>query len=122
MSRVLLPVKEGDTWNIAIQCRDSLGAAYNLTGFTAHMQIRTAPKGTVLVELGSAGGDIEMNSPDPGDLLVIVDSDTTEGLTLNNHNRTLYADVELRDAATPPLVITVAALEFDVEPDSTIRV
>lgn len=122
MDRLLLKVKEGDTWNLSVELRQADGSAYPLDGMTAHMQIRNAPKGAVIADLSSAEGDIALDDPEDGDVSVIVSSDVTQGITRAGQPKLVYADLELRDSADPPLVITVAAFEFEVGVESTVRV
>lgn len=122
MDRLLLKMKEGDTWNLSVELRQADGSAYPLDGMTAHMQIRNAPKGAVIADLSSADGDIALNDPEDGDVSVVVSSDKTQGITRGNQSRMVYADLELRDSADPPLVITVLAVEFEVSVESTVRV
>ena len=120
MSRVVLDVKEGDTWELLVQCRNSDTTAYDLTNKTAHLQLRHAAKGKLIADIDSIGGDILLNNPQNGDVLAIISSDYTKNLT-SGEVTSVYADVELRSADLVPVVLTVASLELRVEPESTVR-
>lgn len=51
-----LSIYKGQTLDITFTWRDSAGALVDLTGYTAKMQVRSAPGGTQYAELLSTGG------------------------------------------------------------------
>jgi hypothetical protein len=84
-----LEIFQGDDYVVTVTVRDSLGAAYNLAGFTAKAQVRRQPadSGPVVAEFGAA-----VQLPN----LVVLSLTNAQTLALAG---TYYWDVQIKSSA-----------------------
>lgn len=67
-----LTLHQGDTWAIKITYRQPSGAAVDLSGCTARMQLRPAyASSTVVLEASTSNGRIALNGP-AGEIVITV--------------------------------------------------
>jgi len=77
-----LTLDVGATFRLPIQWQQSDGTPYDLTGWTAKMQIRASyADDTVLVEASSANGRIDLTDAATGWLVVTIAADITTTLS-----------------------------------------
>lgn len=72
-------ILQGATWSHQITIQESDGSIFDLTGYTARMQIReTHNSAAILLELTTENGRIAINTSTGTITLTILASDTTE--------------------------------------------
>lgn len=75
-----ITIEQGATFEISVEWKDSTGAAVNLTGYSAAMQIRRTYGAPVLVSLTNAGGGGITIDAALGRLTIVIPRATTQGL------------------------------------------
>ena len=91
-----ITIEQGATFTLSLTWKDSTGAAVNITGYTARMQVRENYESeSTLVSLTSAGGDIVLGGA-LGTIAVTIAASVTQLLQLEE---AVY-DLELVNGAT----------------------
>jgi hypothetical protein len=91
-----ITIEQGATFQMSLTWKDSTGAAVNITGYTARMQVReNYESDSTLVSLTSSGGDIVLGGA-LGTIAVTIAASVTQLLQLDE---AVY-DLELVNGAT----------------------
>jgi hypothetical protein len=106
-------LKRGDTWRLVFTYTDAAGAPVDLSGASAHMQLRTAADGTVLLDWDTAGTELVIAT---NTVTLTVDPTDTADLTVG----TYVSDLEI----TYPdgTVDSTDTFKIEVEADITVEV
>ena len=91
-----ITIEQGATFQMNLTWKDSTGAAVNITGYTARMQVRENYEAeSTLVSLTSSGGDIVLGGA-LGTIVITIGASVTQLLQLDE---AVY-DLELVNGAT----------------------
>lgn len=91
-----ITIEQGATFQMSLTWKDSTGAAVNITGYTARMQVRENYEAeSTLVSLTSSGGDIVLGGA-LGTIVITIGASVTQLLQLDE---AVY-DLELVNGAT----------------------
>lgn len=91
-----ITIEQGATFQMSLTWKDSTGAAVNITGYTARMQVRENYEAeSTLVSLTSSGGDIVLGGA-LGTIVITIGASVTQVLQLDE---AVY-DLELVNGAT----------------------
>ena len=91
-----ITVNQGASFKLNVQANNSDGTVMDLTGYTAHMQVRpTKESATVLMEATTSNGTITINAPG-GIVLINVGGDVTAPMTWN----TGYWDLKIQSSSS----------------------
>lgn len=91
-----ITIEQGATFQMSLTWKDSTGAAVNITGYTARMQVRENYEAeSTLVSLTSSGGDIVLGGA-LGTIAITIGASATQLLQLDE---AVY-DLELVNGAT----------------------
>jgi hypothetical protein len=106
-------LKRGDTWRLVFTYTDAAGVAVDLSGASAHMQMRTAIDGTVILDWDTAGTDLVIAS---NTVTLTVDPTDTADLAVGVY----LSDLEI----TYPdgTVDSTETFKLEVEADITVEV
>lgn len=119
MDRVPIELVEGDTWRWLVECRDANGDPYDFGPRSAHMQLRRDLQSPPFAELDDDGNGLQLNTPEAGDISVVVSSSHTRGLCRGGRALEILTEIELRSADDPPDITSVVALRLIVLPEGT---
>lgn len=79
--RLDLQIKQGDTFSVDYTYKNSAGTAYNLTGYTATLNIKTTLDATTYIDvITTATGEIVI-TPTTGKIAITVPATTTASYT-----------------------------------------
>lgn len=99
--RYTINVDQGSTWNLALTYRDSNGAAVNLTGYTARMQVRPAlESATITATLTTENGGIALGGA-AGTIALTLSATATAAITA----ATYVYDLELVTGSTVTRIV-----------------
>lgn len=101
-----ITIEQGATFQMNLTWKDSTGAAVNITGYTARMQVRENYEAeSTLVSLTSTGGDIVLGGA-LGTIAITIAASATQTLQLDE---AVY-DLELVNGATVTRLIQGKAI------------
>ena len=96
-------IDQGASWTKEISWQNSAGDPYDLSGYTARMQIRKnyadLDKGEPLLSLDSDGNGILLSS-DPTNIVIDITTEQSEAIPLGQY----YYDLELGDTSVTKLL------------------
>lgn len=81
--KVNIKIKKGSTYEHTFTYVDSAGAAINVTGYTARMQIRETVDNAAYVYQALSGGDITVGTTD-GKFTLSIPAATTSAITIDS--------------------------------------
>ena len=90
---VLICVYQGTTFRQTVTLRGSDGEPFDLTGWSARIQIREHLHGPLVLELTTDNGRIELG--DDGEIVLTLDAETTAALTVWADYEQYVYDMEL---------------------------
>lgn len=74
-----ITIEQGATFELSVEWKDSAGAAVNLTGYTAAMQVRRTYGGPTILSLATGGSGITIDAA-LGKLSIAIARSTTQAL------------------------------------------
>lgn len=90
---VLICMYQGTTFRQTVTLRDADGEPFDLSGWSARMQIREHMHGPLVLELTTENGRIELG--DEGEIALTVDAETTASLVVWADYEQYVYDLEL---------------------------
>jgi len=85
-------VNQGETFNPAITWKDSNGSAYDITGYTAKMQVRRFEGDTVIQEFTTADATMDIPTGTDGVINLLLTATETAALTADTYIYDLLLD------------------------------
>lgn len=86
-----IKVHQGETWSMTATIKDDNDTAVDLTDYTAKMQIRNKPGGTLLKELATGGSGITINAS-TGEVALAMTATETAALAFREGVYDLYIE------------------------------
>jgi hypothetical protein len=106
-------VIEGDTFSVPVTWKDSNGNAYDITGYSAAMDIKKQIGGTVVQALTTADSTITIATGTDGVLDLLLSAAQTDAITADTY---IY-DLEVTSGAG--VVTTLLKGTFTIQPQAT---
>lgn len=75
-----IQIEPGATFELPLQFLDANSVPINLTGYTARMQVRPAPGGTLILDLTTSNGKIVITDAAQGKLKLLVEASETNSV------------------------------------------